>query len=176
MKQLNNLAQHLSQEDRDEWVARTNLLFSRMEKEDEIGTLIEAVALSSEITARSLAETTGKIDEKLGKAVEQIAKASKSESNYDREALVQELVDKLTFPDMRELRNYLRRLEEQNKKRETVIEREDKSLVNSQRLLNEFKTLNGKSFVFWTVFVVAIATGAITGILTSYLLHTRVFQ
>tara|TARA_R110002167_G_scaffold223955_1_gene429324 strand:- start:407 stop:937 length:531 start_codon:yes stop_codon:yes gene_type:complete len=176
MKQLNNLAQHLSQEDRDEWVARTNLLFSQMNKEDEIGTLIEAVALSSEITARSLAETTGKIDEKLGKAVEQIAKASKSESNYDREALVQELVDKLTFPDMRELRNYLRRLEEQNKKRETVIEREDKSLVNSQRLLNEFKTLNGKSFVFWTVFVVAIATGAITGILTSYLLHTRVFQ
>ena len=176
MKQLNNLAQHLSREDRDEWVARTNLLFSRMEKEDEIGTLIEAVALSSEITARSLAETTGKIDEQLGKAVDQIGKASKSESNYDREALVQELVDKLTFPDLRELRTYLRRLEEHHKKAETVVEREDKSLANSQRLLNEFKTLNGKSFVFWTVFVVAIASGVITGILTSYLIHTRLFS
>lgn len=168
MRHLNNLARELPQEERDQWVARVNILKEKLEDEDEIGILLEAVGLLSE-----------SLDRRMESAISELqaaTKAGKATRESEVEAIATAVSKEVMFPDFSDLRTYLRRLVEQNDKAETINEREDRSLAKAQTLLSDFKTLNGKSFVFWTVFVVAITSGVATGLLTSYLMHTRFFS
>tara|TARA_R110002167_G_scaffold338918_1_gene546611 strand:+ start:56 stop:553 length:498 start_codon:yes stop_codon:yes gene_type:complete len=165
MKPLNDLANGLAPEDRDKWIERVTLMTSRLEENDEMRILLEAVAMVSET-----------VDKRLSEATRELKNATSAAEGGNSEKMAKAIVEQLSFPGLTELRTYLRNQTAENDRAAEINKNEDRSLKQAQRILNEMKSLNGKSFFFWGLFSAAIVAGMSTGILSTYIVYNFVLK
>ena len=152
MNSLLQLADDLSQQDRDEWAKKIAILEERNNEDDEFFLLIEAFGL--------LSSALGK---KLDTAIDSLADQSEVISKKDIERTMKESVN---IPSFQELRGFVmdtKALHERNEARQNA---EDKNLEQIDRITRELKSLTGKSFLLW---ISCVTTGALVGVLCFYL-------